>query len=130
MLQKEKTENELARFVVHSSLQIHRQLGPGLFENVYERVLSYLCNKEGIQVACQKSVPVMFDGIDMGLTYIPDLVLDDKIIVEVKSVENLAPVHFKQLITYLKITNLKSGLLINFNTPLIKDGIHRIVNKL
>ncbi|ULQ50785.1 GxxExxY protein [Flavihumibacter fluvii] len=120
MSQNDKSENELAGFVVNCSLKIHRQLGPGLFENVYEKVLWYHCIKEGIKVERQKSVPVIYDGIDMGLTYIPDLIIGDKLIVEVKSVENLLPVHFKQMITYLKITHLKLGLLINFNKPLIK----------
>jgi len=130
MWQNEKSENELASFVVHCSLKMHKLLGPGLFENVYEKVLCYHCIKEGIKVESQKSVPVIYDGMDMGLTYMPDLIIGDKLIVEVKSVEYLLPVHYKQLITYLKITNLKLGLLINFNTPLIKDGIHRIVNNL
>jgi GxxExxY protein len=130
MQQKGRSENELASFVVHGCLQVHRKFGPGLFENVYEKVLCYLCSKEGILVERQKAISVIYDGIDMGITYIPDLVLDNKLIVEVKSVENVLPVHFKQLTTYLKLANLKLGLLVNFKVPLIKDGIHRVVNNL
>jgi GxxExxY protein len=130
MWQNGKSENELASFIVHNCLQIHRQLGPGLFESVYEKAIGHLCRKHGLWVEEQKKLRVYFDGEDLGLGFIPDIVIENKIIVEVKSVDLLTAVHFKQIQTYLKIANMKLGLLINFNVPLIKDGIHRVVNKL
>ena len=110
---KEMHENELSKIIVNISFDIHKQYGPGLFESVYE---------EGIRLVNK--------GADMGIGFIPDLVIGSKIIVEMKSVENLAQVHYKQLLTYLKLMNMRLGLLINFNVPLIKDGMHRIVNRL
>lgn len=126
-----KSENELAAFVVNTCLQIHRKIGPGLFEKVYEEVLGYECAKAGIATERQKTIDLMYDGIDMGVAYRPDIMLENKLIIEVKSVEKtLEPVHYKQILSYLKIADCKLGLLVNFNVILIKDGIHRIANKL
>jgi GxxExxY protein len=120
----------VSKIIVDLCFRIHKQYGAGLFESVYEEIFCYEWNKLDLPITRQKGIKVIHDGIDMGIGFIPDLVLCDKVIVELKSVETLAEVHYKQLITYLKLTNLKLGLLINFKVPLIKNGIHRIVNNL
>ncbi|MBP6431885.1 MAG: GxxExxY protein [Ferruginibacter sp.] len=124
------TENEISKIVVDLCFKIHKQYGPGLFESVYEEIFCYEWNKLELQFVRQKGIKVIHDGIDMGIGFIPDIVVCNKVILELKSVESLAEVHYKQLLTYLKLTDLKLGLLINFNVPLIKNGIHRIVNNL
>lgn len=124
------TENEIAKKVVDLCFSIHTKYGPGLFESVYEEIFCYEWNKITIPYARQCGIKVIHDGADMGIGFIPDIIIDNKVILELKSVENLAEVHYKQLLTYLRLTNLKLGLLINFNVPLIKNGIHRIVNNL
>jgi len=101
-----------------------------LFESVYEEVFCYEWMKTGIVIARQKGIKVIHEGVDMGIGFKPDLILGDKLILELKSVDRLEEVHYKQLLTYLRLTKLKLGLLINFKVPLIRDGIHRIVNKL
>ena len=123
-------ENEISKVVVDLCFKIHKQYGAGLFESVYEEIFCYEWNKIGMTFIRQKGVKVIHEGIDMGIGFIPDLIVCNKVIIELKSIESLAEVHYKQLLTYLRITNLKLGLLINFNVPLIKDGIHRIVNNL
>jgi GxxExxY protein len=124
------SENELAKIAVDVCFKIHSQYGPGLFESVYEQIFFYEWNKKGIEIRRQQGVKVIHEGVDMGIGFVPDLVLGNKIILELKSVEALAQVHYKQIQTYLRLTNLKLGLLINFNVPLIKNGIHRIANNL
>ena len=124
------SENEIASIIVNSSYQIHVKLGPGLLESVYEEVLFYELKKQELNVERQKSLPVVWDGVKLNLGFRTDLIVENKVIVEIKSVEEIHPVHPKQLLTYLKLTNLKLGLLINFNSPLIKTGISRIVNNL
>ncbi|HMK03061.1 MAG TPA: GxxExxY protein [Ferruginibacter sp.] len=124
------TENEISKLVVDLCFRIHKQYGAGLFESVYEQIFCYEWNKTGLPIVRQKGIKVIHDGVDMGIGFIPDVIVCDKVILEIKSVEVLAEVHYKQLLTYLKLTNLKLGLLVNFKVPLIKDGIHRIVNNL
>lgn len=124
------TENEISRLIVDACYQIHVELGPGLLESVYEEVLCYELNKIGLNVERQKALPVIWKDINLNLGYRTDLIVENKIIVEIKSVEEIHPVHPKQVLTYLKLTGLKLGLLINFNSPLIKTGITRIVNNL
>jgi GxxExxY protein len=123
-------ENEISQIVVNSCFKIHTQLGPGLFESVYEEILYYELIQSGISVERQKGIPVRWDNLVMEVGFRADLIVDNKVILELKSIETIAPVHQKQLQTYLKLTGLKLGLLINFNVPLIKDGIQRIVNRL
>jgi GxxExxY protein len=123
-------ENDIAKIAVDICFRIHKQYGPGLFESVYEEIFCYECNKIELPIVRQKGIKVIHDGVDMGIGFIPDLIIASKVILELKSIEALAEVHYKQLITYLKLTDLKLGLLINFKVPLIKDGIHRIVNNL
>lgn len=124
------TENEISKIIVDVAYKVHCKLGPGLLESVYEEILYFEFLKLGLKVQRQKVVPVVWDDIKMELGFRADLIIEDKVIIELKSIENIAPVHPKQLLTYLKITGIKLGLLINFNEALIKDGITRIVNNL
>ena len=123
-------ENELSKIVVDICFKIHRQYGPGLFESVYEGIFDFEWKKTGIPYVRQQGIKVIHQGEDMGFGFIPDMIIDNKLILEFKSLENLSEVHYKQLLTYLRLTNIKLGLLINFNVSLIKNGIHRIVNNL
>ncbi len=124
------TENEIAKIVVNTCYDIHVEIGPGLLESVYEEILFFELTRKGLEVERQKIIPVYWNNRKMELGFRADLIVENKIIVELKSVEVIAPVHPKQLLTYLKLTSLKLGLLINFNVPLIKNGITRIVNNL
>ena len=124
------TENEIATQIVDSAFKIHTKLGPGLLESVYEVVLAYELQKRGLRVARQVPIPITCEGIKFDEGFRADLIVEEKVIVELKSIETVAPVHKKQLVTQLRLTNLKLGLLINFGEELIKDGISRIVNGL
>ena len=124
------TENEISRLVVDLCFKIHKQYGPGLFESVYEEIFGYEWSKNGIHFTRQQAIPLIHEEIKMEAGFRADFIIDNKVIIELKSIEALAPVHYKQVLTYLKLTNLKLGLLVNFNVDLIKDGIHRIVNNL
>ena len=124
------TENELSKIIVNTCYNIHVDLGPGLLESVYEEILFYELTNRGLKVERQKAIPLVWKDIKMKVGFRADLIVENKVVVELKSVETIAPVHPKQLLTYLKITKLKLGLLINFNEKLIKDGITRIVNNL
>jgi GxxExxY protein len=124
------TENEISKIVVDTCFKLHNQYGPGLFEVVYEEIFCYEWNKTGIPFKKQHPIPLVHEEIKMDAGFRGDIIIDDKVIVELKSIEALAPVHYKQVQTYLKLTNCKLGILVNFNVNLIKDGIHRIVNKL
>lgn len=123
-------ENEISGAVVDAAFQIHSQLGPGLLETVYEVLLAHALQKRGMSVQRQKPVPIVFGGVRFEEGFRADLIVDNLIIVELKSVEALSRVHGKQLLTYLKLTNLRLGLLINFGAFRLKDGIHRVVNGL
>lgn len=124
------SENELATAIVDAALKIHRTLGPGLLESVYQATLSVELKKRGLSVVQQLGLPVYYEGVKLTLGYRVDLLVGDKVIVEIKSVEALAPVHRKQVQTYLRLMDLRLGLLINFNVELIKNGIQRVVNGL
>ncbi len=124
------TENEIAKIIVKTSYDKHTKLGPGLLESVYEEIMFYELTNQGLNVERQKEIPVFWKNIKMALGFRADLIVENKVIIELKSVAQIAPVHPKQLLTYLKITHLKLGLLINFNEKLIKTGITRIVNNL
>ena len=123
-------ENEISKIVVDTCFRIHITLGPGLFESVYEEILYYELTKLGLKVERQRGIPVKWDNLVMEVGFRADLIVENKVIIELKSIESIAPVHQKQVQTYLKLTGLKLGLLINFNVNLIKDGIQRIVNRL
>lgn len=124
------TENEISKILVDIFLKVHRNLGPGLLESVYEEVICYELAKLNVPFKRQQGILVEYEGIKMEDGFRADIIVDSKVIIEIKSVEMLAPVHHKQLLTYLRLTNLKLGLLVNFNVDLIKDGIVRLVNNL
>lgn len=124
------TENEIATIVVNASLEVHRELGPGLLESVYESCLAFELKKRGLEVLQQHPLPVIYKEVQLDLGFRLDLWVDRKVIVELKAVEALNDIHMAQILTYLKLTNTKLGLLINFNVPLIKHGIKRVVNNL
>lgn len=123
-------ENEISKIVVDICYRLHKQYGPGLFETVYEEMVCYELEKIGIPFQRQCGIKVWHDGNDMGIGFRADIIVANKVILELKSIEGLSEVHYKQAITYLKVSGKKLGLLINFKVPLIKDGIHRIVNNL
>ena len=124
------TENEIARIVVDICFKIHTQYGPGLFESVYEEIFCHELTKTGWHFTRQQAVPLIYEEIKMEIGFRADVIVEKKVIVELKSIELLAPVNYKQVRTYLTLTGCKLGILVNFNVELIKDGIHRIVNKL
>jgi GxxExxY protein len=124
------TENEISKIIVDVAYKVHTKLGPGLLESVYEEIMYFELSKLGLNVERQKAIHVIWDDLKMELGFRADLIIENKVIIELKSVEIIAPVHPKQLLTYLKITGIKLGLLINFNEALIKNGITRIVNNL
>jgi GxxExxY protein len=124
------TENEIATIIVDAAYKIHQRLGPGLMESVYENTIAYELGKRGLAVRRQQALPVIYESVRMNMGFRADLVVDGKVIVEIKSIEAIAPVHRKQLLTYLRLADKRLGLLINFNVALIKEGITRVVNKL
>lgn len=124
------TENEIATIIVDAAFKIHKTLGPGLLEAVYEAALKYELQKRGLKVLQQLGIRVAYEGLDLGIGFRADLVVGDKVVIEIKSIEALAAVHSKQLATYLRLMDLRLGLLINFNVELIRNGIRRVVNRL
>ena len=124
------TENEIAKMVVDAAYHVHKSLGPGLLESVYETVLAYELKRRGLKVERQVPVAIVYDNIKFDEGFRADLIVEDKVIVELKSVENVIPVHKKQLLTYLRLAGKRLGLLINFGSELIRDGISRVVNGL
>ncbi len=125
-----KPENQIAAAILDQAFKIHTELGPGLLESVYERCLQHELIEAGYEVLAQVPVPMNYKSIRFEAGFRIDLLVNDKVLVEIKSVEALAPVHYSQTLTYLKMKNLKLGLLINFNVKYLKDGIHRVVNNL
>ncbi len=124
------TENEVAKQIVDAAYQIHTSLGPGLLESAYEAVLGYELEKRGLHIIRQQAIPIIYQGVRIETGFRADLVVEEKVIVEIKSVETVLPVHKKQLLTHLRLADKRLGLLINFNVMLIKDGITRIANGL
>jgi GxxExxY protein len=124
------TENELLKIIVDSAFKIHTTLGPGLLESVYEAVLAHELEKRGCKVVRQQAIPVIYETVQLEVGFRADLIVNNKVVIEIKSVEAISPVHLKQLRTYLRLMDKKLGLLINFNVDLIKDGIRRVVNNL
>ena len=123
-------ENDLATKALDICFELHRQLGPVLFESVYEELFHHEWIKTGILIKRQHHVPLIYNEIKIDCAFRADFIIDDKLILEFKSVDRLADIHHKQVLTYLKLTNLKLGLLINFNEVYLKNGVKRIVNKL
>ena len=130
MTGKDKALDDITGEIVDAAFKLHTSLGPGLLESVYETVLARALQRRGLQVERQKSVSFHYDGLDFNDGFRVDLMIESRVIVEIKSVEKLAPVHSKQMLTYLRLLNLPVGLLINFGAPTLKDGLHRIVNGL
>ncbi len=124
------TENEIASMIVDASYKVHTVLGPGLLESVYETVLAYELEQRSMLVCRQMILPVVYESVILDEGYRADIVVANKVIIELKSVEKIIPVHTKQLLTYLRLSKMKLGLLINFGDNLIKDGITRVVNGL
>ena len=123
-------ENEIGSLIVEAAVYLHQKLGPGLLESVYEMILFKLLIQKGLKVQRQISIPIKFEGELFDEGFRADLIVEEKVIIELKSVEKITPVHKKQLLTYLKLTNTKLGYILNFGTALMKDGINRIVNDL
>lgn len=124
------TENELSKIVFDAALKVHQNLGPGLLESAYEECLFYELKKKGVKVEKQKALPLIYEQVKLDVGYRLDIIVEDKLIIEIKAVELLNDVHLAQLLTYLKLSDCKLGLLINFNVTLIKNGIRRVVNNL
>jgi GxxExxY protein len=123
-------ENYLSKIIVDTCFHIHVGLGPGLLESVYEEVLFYELTQQGFKVKRQFPIPIVWQNIEMEQGFRADLIVEDSVLIEIKSVSKIEPVHKKQTQTYLRLTGLKLGLLVNFNEALIKDGITRVVNNL
>ena len=124
------TENEISFKIIGAAIELHKELGSGLLESAYETTLAYELVESGLFVEQQLAIPLIYKKIKLECGYRLDLRVENKVIVEIKSLETLAPVHFAQVLTYLRLSGCKLGLLINFNTVKLKEGIHRIVNKL
>ena len=124
------TENEISTLLIEEALHIHRSIGPGMLESAYVHCLNYRLIKRGLNVRTQVTVPLIFEEVKLECGYRADLVIENKVVIEVKCVEAIASIHQAQTLTYLRFLNLKLGIILNFNTVLIKDGIKRVVNKL
>ena len=124
------SENELSYQIIGCALDIHKTIGPGLLESAYENALAHDLKELGLNVKQQVPMPFIYKEVKQDVGYRLDLLINNKVIIEIKSLETLAPVHFAQTLTYLKLSNLKLALLINFNSKVLKDNIHRIINKL
>lgn len=122
------TEDEISKIVLEAALKVHKVLGPGLLESAYEECLFYELKKSNLKVEKQKPLPLVYEEVRLEVGYRIDIIIEDKFIVEIKSVEALNDVHLAQILTYLRLTNCKLGLLINFNVKLLKNGVRRIIN--
>lgn len=129
-MQEALSENDLAALIVDAAFNVHKELGPGLLESAYECCMVYELKMRGVEVETQKELPIFYKGIQLNLSYRIDLFVGGKVMVELKSVQGLNDIHKAQLITYLRLSKTKLGLLINFNEKLIKDGIKRVANGL
>ncbi len=120
--------NKLTESILAAAFRVHTVLGPGLLEFVYAVALAYKLNKRGLLIATEVTIPVLYEGVDLGLAFRADIIVDGRVILELKSVQALAPIHSKQLLNYLKLTGLPAGLLLNFNTISLRDQVVRLVN--
>ena len=123
-------ENELSNIVIGAAIKVHSVLGPGLMESAYEKALIYELRKDNLKVESQKNISIKYENLVIEEGFRADIIIDELLIIELKSVRKLEDIHFKQLLTYLRLTGLKLGLLINFNEVFLKDGIKRVVNGL
>ena len=124
------TENEISYKIIGAALEVHKSVGPGLLESAYESALAYELQELGFDVQQQKPMPFIYKDVKQDVGYRIDLMVNNKVLIEIKSVESLAPVHYSQNLTYLRLSDLKLALLINFNSKILKNSIHRIVNNL
>ncbi len=122
------TENEISKIVFECALKVHKTLGPGLLESAYEECMFYELKKSSLKVEKQKALPLVYEEVKLDVGYRIDIIVEDKFIVEIKSVEALNDIHLAQLLTYLRLSDCKLGLLINFNVKLLKEGVRRVVN--
>lgn len=122
------TENEISKIVFECALKVHKTLGPGLLESAYEECMFYELKKSNLKVEKQKALPLVYEEVKLDVGYKIDIIVEDKFIVEIKSVEALNDIHLAQLLTYLRLSDCKLGLLINFNVKLLKEGVRRVVN--
>ena len=127
---KQMTENEISHTIIGVAIELHKTVGPGLLESAYENALAFDLKQLGLDVNQQVPMPFIYKDVKQDIGYRIDLVVNHKVIIEVKSIEALAPIHFAQTLTYLKLSGLRLGLLINFNSKLLKEQIHRIANNL
>ncbi|MBI3518571.1 MAG: GxxExxY protein [Bacteroidetes bacterium] len=123
-------ENDLSQIIIGCAIKVHTALGPGLLESAYEECLYYELIKEGLKVEKQKALPLVYEEVKLEVGYRLDLIVENKVIIEIKACEGLTDVHLAQVLTYLKLSHVKLGLLINFNVTRVKDGIKRVVNNL
>ena len=123
-------ENDISKIIVDAALHVHKRLGPGLLESVYEIILAHELRKRGVKVERQVPIPIRYDDLVFEEAFRADLVVEDKVIVELKSVEQLAAVHSKQVLTQIRLSDKRLGLLINFGEVLLKNGLHRIANRM
>lgn len=121
--------NDLTSTVIESAIKIHKALGPGLLESAYKECLAYELIKKGLFVEKEKAVPLIYEEVKLECGYRLDLMINNELILEIKSVDAVADIHIAQVLTYMKLMNRKYGLLINFNVPLLKDGLKRLINK-
>ena len=121
---------KIGRNIVHSAIKVHKALGPGLLESVYQKCLAYELKKVGLTVDCEVPLPVKYESVTIDVGFRIDMMIEQTVIIENKTVDRIAPIHEAQLLTYLKLTSFKLGFLLNWNVPLMKDGIKRMVNNL
>jgi GxxExxY protein len=125
---KVMTENEISKRVIGAAIEVHKQLGPGLLESSYEACLAYELKQQGLNIKTQVALPIVYKEVKLNAGYRIDILVENKVIIELKAVDSLADIHKAQLLTYLKLKNLKLGLLINFNSVKVVDGVKRIIN--
>ena len=122
--------NQISNLIIGGAIEVHKTLGPGLLESVYKECLYYKLIKTGLKIEKEKSLPVIFESVKLECGYRIDLLVEEKVVIEIKSVETLKDIHLAQTLTYLRLGDYRLGLLINFNVVMLKDGIRRVVNKL
>ena len=122
------SENDISKKIIGAAIEVHKSLGPGLLESAYETCLAYELEQEGLHVQQQLPLPVVYKDVKLNAGYRIDILVENKVIIEIKSVDNLADIHTAQLLTYLKLKDLRLGLLVNFNVVLLKNGLKRILN--
>jgi len=123
-------ENEIAKIIVDCAYKVRKRLGPGLLENVYQAALAYELRQRGLKIAVERGIPVEYDGVRLNVGFRADIIVENKVIIECKAIDALAPIHSRILLTYLRLTDIHLGLLINFNVEYFKEGVRRVVNNL